>query len=300
MSNGWRWLYWIQLIVAGAIYILLVFTVPETYAPKILTDRAKKLRADTDDDMFVTEEEIDRRPLSETIFDVVARPFQLLFGELIVFLISVYMSVLYGLLYMFFVAYPIVYEQGKGWDAGRTGLMFLPIAVGVVLSAACSPLVNMQYMRLCKKHNGAPPPEVRLIPMMWSCILIPIGLFIFAWSSYPTVHWAGPMMGGLPLGFGFIFLYNSANNYLVDTYQSQAASALAAKTFLRSLWGGSTVLFTSQMYNKMGYQWASSFLGFLALACCAIPFIFYHFGPRIRKHSRFAADEIDPNFEGGH
>lgn len=104
MSNGWRWLYWIQLILAGAVYCLLVFTVPETYAPKILTNRAKKLREETGDPSHVTEEEIDRQPLSETIRLIVARPFQLLFGELIVFLISLYMSVLYGLLYMFFVS----------------------------------------------------------------------------------------------------------------------------------------------------------------------------------------------------
>ena len=95
-----------------------------------------------------------------------------------------------------------------------TGLMFVPIAVGVVLSAACSPLVNKQFLRIHKEMDGNPPPEMRLIPMMWSSFLIPIGLFIFAWTSYPHVHWAGPMMGGLPVGFGFIFLYNSANNYL--------------------------------------------------------------------------------------
>ena len=59
-------------------------------------------------------------------------------------------------------------------------------------------------------------------------------------------------MGGFPVGFGFIFLYNSANNYLVDSYQHQAASALAAKTFLRSLWGAGCVLFTVQMYHTLG------------------------------------------------
>ncbi|KAF8247532.1 putative MFS multidrug transporter [Wilcoxina mikolae CBS 423.85] len=290
MSHGWRWLYWIQLILAGAVYLLLAITVPETYAPKILTNRAKKLRKVTGDDLHVTEDEIERRPFVETLTVFVARPFQLLFGELIVFLISVYMSVLYGLLYMFFIAYPIVYREGKGWAPGVTGLMFIPMAVGVVLSAACSPLINKQYLTIHAKFKGNPPPEMRLIPMMWACFLIPVGLFIFAWSSYPHVHWAGPMMGGFSVGFGFIFLYNSANNYLVDTYQSQAASALAAKTFLRSFWGAVTVLFTSHMYHRMGYQWASCFLAFLALACCAIPFLFYFFGPRIRKHSKFATD----------
>jgi hypothetical protein len=228
------------------------------------------------------------RPFSEVLLNFLLRPFQLLFLELIVFLISVYMSVLYGLLYMFFVAYPIVYQEGKGWSAGKTGLMFLPLAVGVLCSAACAPIVNGHYMKMVRKYNGNPPAEVRLIPMMISCWFIPIGLFIFAWSSYPNISWAGPAFGGFPVGFGFIFLYNAANNYLVDSYQHQAASALAAKTCIRSFWGASTVLFTNQMYHKLGYQWASSLLAFLGLACCAIPYVFYFYGARIRARSRYA------------
>ncbi|EKM51926.1 uncharacterized protein PHACADRAFT_177335 [Phanerochaete carnosa HHB-10118-sp] len=285
---GWRWLYWIQLIVAGAVYVLMVLTVPETYAPTILLKRARRLRKETGDSTYVTEQELDRRPLPETLRVFVFRPFQLLFQELIVFLVSLYMSVLYGLLYMFFVAFPIVYQGGKGWSASKTGLMFIPIAIGVLLSAVCAPLVNRHYKGLCEKHGGVPPPEARLVPMMVSCWLIPIGLFIFAWTSYPHVHWIGPALGGFPIGFGFIFLYNSANNYLVDSYQHQAASALAAKTCLRSFWGAAVVLFTEQMYSRLGFEWAGSLLAFISLACCAIPYLFYFKGAAIRKHSKYA------------
>lgn len=120
-------------------------------------------------------------------------------------------------------------------------------------------------------------------------------MFIFAWTSYPRLSWAGPAMGGFPVGFGFIFLYNSMNNYLVDSYQHQAASALAAKTCLRSFWGAAVVLFTIQMYHRLGYQWAGSVIAFISLGCCAIPFVFYFKGAEIRKRSRFAyaGDEED-------
>lgn len=267
---------------------MITFTVPETYAPTILARRARKLRASTSDSSHVTEQEIDGQPISQRLRVFLIRPFQLLFGELIVFLISIYMSVLYGLLYMFFIAYPIVYQKGKGYSASKTGLMFIPVAVGVIASAACAPLVNRHYMTLVKRHGGKPPAETRLVPMMFSCWLIPVGLFIFAWTSYPKVSWAGPAMGGFPVGFGFIFLYNSANNYLVDSYQHQAASALAAKTFIRSLWGAAVVLFTEQMYARLGDRWASTLLAFLSLACCAIPFLFWTFGARIRRRSKYA------------
>jgi len=99
-AKGWRWAYWLTLILAGTVYLAMVFTVPETYAPTLLARRAAKMRKETGDETWVTEQDIDERPFADRMRVFLVRPFQLLFGELIVFLISVYMSVLYGLLYM--------------------------------------------------------------------------------------------------------------------------------------------------------------------------------------------------------
>ncbi|KAJ5804140.1 uncharacterized protein N7518_000443 [Penicillium psychrosexuale] len=290
-NAGWRWLYWLQLILAFVAWVMISFTVPETFAPIILKRRAAKLRKTEDDPKYTTETELNARPLAEELRVFILRPFQLLFLEPIVLFISLYMSVIYGLLYMFFVAYPIVYQGGKGWSASNTGLMFIPLAIGVVLSAACAPFVNKHYLKMSAACGGKPPAEKRLVPMMCACWCVPSGLFVFAWTSYPHIHWMGPAMGGFLIGFGIILLYNSANNYLVDTYQHQAASALAAKTFIRSIWGASTVLFTEQMYERLGDEWASSLLAFIGLACCAIPYVFYFKGEAIRRLSRFAYHE---------
>jgi len=78
---------------------LITFTVSETYAPTILAKRAKKMRIETGEKDHVTEQDLDMRPFSEHFRILLVRPFQLQFGELIVFFVSVYMSVLYGLLY---------------------------------------------------------------------------------------------------------------------------------------------------------------------------------------------------------
>ena len=194
-AAGWRWLYWIQLILSGVVFLLISLTVPETSAATILSRRAAKIRKETNDSRFTTEKELDPRPLIEKLKIFLIRPLQLLLREPIVMFLSLYMSVLYGLLYMFFVAYPIVYQEGKGWDAGKTGLMFIPLAIGVFCSAACAPLVNKHYLKVCARYpDGKPPAEARLIPMMWSCWFIPIGLFIFGWTSYPKLSYWGPMM----------------------------------------------------------------------------------------------------------
>jgi multidrug resistance protein len=103
-AAGWRWLYWLMLILAFVSWVLITFTVSETYAPTILNQRAKKLRKTQNDPKYVTETELDSRPMGEKLRIFFFRPFQLLFLEPIVLFISIYMSVLYGLLYMFFVA----------------------------------------------------------------------------------------------------------------------------------------------------------------------------------------------------
>ena len=110
MALGWRWLYWIQLILAGAAFTLITFTVPETYAPILLSRRAAKLRKLTGDDRYTTEQQVDKRSFAQRLRIFLLRPFQLLFGELIVFFVSLYMSILYGLLYIFFVAVSIALE----------------------------------------------------------------------------------------------------------------------------------------------------------------------------------------------
>lgn len=295
-NAGWRWIYWVMLIFSGVIYALVVIFLPETHHQTLLKKRAKHLRKITGDDTYRAISELEKRSLGEIVHSTLFRP-MILLTEPIVFLIAVYMSVLYGLLYMFLFAYPVVFQEGKGFSNSIGGLMFIPIALGVIAATVVSPYVNNDYNRRAQKYidrGELPPAELRLIPMMVGCWLVPVGLFCFAWTSYPRLSWAGPCISSFACGMGFNLLYNPANNYIVDSYQHYAASGLAAKTFMRSMWGAACPLFTVQMFHRLGNQWAASLLGFIALACCAIPYAFYIFGARIRQRSKYAYSPEKP------
>lgn len=269
-------------------WIAITFSVPETYPARILARKAAKLRKETGDQTYTSIIDVRTESFASYLGTYLIRPFKLLFTELIVFLLSLYMSVLYGILYMYFVSFPVIFQEGKGYTAGMTGLMFLPVAVGCGIGLMFAPVVNKDYLKQRAKFQGMPPPEIRLRGMMVGCWSLPIGLFTTAWTSYPHLSWVGPALGGIPMGFGFVLIYNSANNYIVDSYQHLAASALAAKTFMRSIYGAGTVLFTVQMYHNLGNQWAGSLIAFLSLAGCGIPFLFYNYGATIRKRARYA------------
>jgi hypothetical protein len=75
--------------------------------------------------------------------------------------------------------------------------------------------------------------------------------------------------------------------YLVDTYTLYAASALAATTILRSLFGGFLPLAGPSLYNSLGLGWGNSVLGFISIALLPVPFLFVKYGESIRKNPRF-------------
>jgi multidrug resistance protein len=64
---GWRWLYWLQLILSFVAWILITFTVPETYAPVLLKKRAAKQRKAENDEKYTTEADLSLPPFPATL-----------------------------------------------------------------------------------------------------------------------------------------------------------------------------------------------------------------------------------------
>ena len=67
-----------------------------------------------------------------------------------------------------------------------------------------------------------------------------------------------------------------------------ANSAIAGNPFLRSLAGAGFPLFATQMYHTLGVDWATSLLGFLTIAMIPVPILFFIYGEKLRKMSRFS------------
>ena len=184
---------------------------------------------------------------------------------------------------------------------GISGLAFLGVAVGMIAAVIYTIPDNHRYLRAedeaIAKGERAAPPEARLPPSMIGSICIPIGLFIFAWTNYPSIHWSVSIIFTAPFGFGMVLVFLSIMNYLIDAYTIYAASVLAANSVLRSLFGAIFPLFTTYMYDGLGIHWASSIPAFLALACVPFPFLFYKFGPKIRLTCKYSkeADEAMQN-----
>lgn len=200
-------------------------------------------------------------------------------------------AIIYGTLYMLFGAFPIVYQEQRGWSEGIGGLPFIGVMIGMLASVLYNLVIdNKRYLKAVDKHNGFAPPEARLPPCQIAAIVIPIGLIWFAWTNYPTLPWAASVAAGIPFGFGMVLVFLGIMNYLIDAYTIFAASVLAANGVIRSVFGAVFPLFTVQMYDNLGIHWASMIPAFLALACLPFPFLFYKYGAAIRARCKYAAE----------
>ncbi|KAJ5103392.1 hypothetical protein N7532_003921 [Penicillium argentinense] len=290
-ASGWRWVEGLLAAFAGVLGIVTIFTLPETYAPVLLQKRAERLSAITGH-VYRSKIEIEqgkKHPVT-VLKTALCRPWVLLFREPIVLLLSTYLSIIYGILYLMFAAVPIVYQVERGWSEGKTGLAFLGILVGILLSVlATFPQYKRYKKMVLATLPGRVAPEERLPDSYWGAIALPIGLFWFAWTNSPSIHWMASIAAGVPFGFGMVLVFMPVLNYLVDAYTIYAASVLAASSALRSVFGAAFPLFTSVMYENLGIHWASSIPAFLALVCVPIPFLFYRYGPVIRRRCHYAA-----------
>ncbi|KAF3400339.1 hypothetical protein DPV78_005579 [Talaromyces pinophilus] len=285
---GWRWTAWITLIAAGFFMVIAFFVVPETYPPVLLQRRAARLRVETKNWAFHSKLDENPPKAADILTRYVSRPFQMLFLEPILLCVTIYLALIYGILYLLFESYPYSFQGIRGWkSAGVAALPFLGILIGVLLGCAfIIYLTKTRFARKMKKHGGVVPEE-RLVPMFLGSVLLPIGLFWFGWTSNKDISWVPQVLAGIPIGAGILIIFMQGLNYMIDVYLMFANSAIAANTLFRSALGGGFPLFATQMYKTLGVPWATSLLGFLTAAMIPVPILFYFYGAKLRALSRF-------------
>ena len=296
---------WIALILSG-VALVLSCILKETYGPIILQKKAARMRKETGDSRWWCRYE-QKASLSELLKVNLGRPFVMAVTEPIwsvcplsnvcplssltccsssIFW-NIYIAIVYGILYLCFTAYPIVFQEIRGWSLGLSGLAFLGIGTGCLITISSEPLIR----RLINSHTpdpetGKPPPEAMVAFVCICALLIPAGELWFAWTCSPaSIPWIVPILAGVLFGTGNTGVFIYATNYLAGSYGVYAASALAGNSVIRSILGGVLPLVGTYMYAGIGPNWSGTLLGLLEVAIVPIPFIFYKYGYKIREKS---------------
>lgn len=232
--------------------------------------------------------EVQHETATDVILVTLLRPIRLL-AEPVVLICCTYLAFEYAIFYIFFVAYPIIFEGTYGMSTGVATLPLLPIGVGAVLACFISVLYDNLLRRAYGRQSAwAQLEEYRRLPL--ACLGGPLhvlALFWLGWTARADIHYMVPTMAGLLFGIGIELTFISLLNYMTDAYGIYAASAMATSTFTRSIFAVLLPLCTDKLYGQLGVAWASSLLGFIGLVLACGPFVLLRYGALVRKHSSF-------------
>lgn len=242
---SWRWTEWITLIISGLVLFLVIIFQPETYAPILLKWKAARLRQLTGDERYKGEVEIRDVSFVKRLGRALYRPFLLTFSEPIIILTALYLTVIYIILFTFLDGYTFIFTETYGFTEGITGLSFIGIGIGLCFASLLVPLIykwaKEDLAKIQEKGGTRLPPEFRLWFGMFGAPAIPISMFWMGWTAYPSISFWSPLAASVLFGYGILCVFISSYQYIIDSYETYSASALASVTLIRYVAAGGMV-----------------------------------------------------------
>ncbi|XRM42658.1 hypothetical protein ABZX51_005867 [Aspergillus tubingensis] len=308
-GSTFKWVDWISLIIAGAVFIFVAIFQPETYGPLLLQWRAKHLRDQTGDSRYQVDEYASASSLGRRLLVNVYRPFQMTYTEPIILVFSFYLVLLYIVLFTFLNGFPFIFTNTYGISTSLTYVIFVSMLAGDAVALVLIPILYRWTKQAAAKaaaEGKALQAEVSLYwAMVGGSIFMPISLFWMGWTCYVSRHWLvlrnpnitdrrtqpgvsiwSPIISTFVFGYSLVTIFTATYLYICFVYTTYAGSALAFVSFSRYVISGALLPASVPMYQHMTPHWVLTMVGILATIMAPVPFLLYRYGHRIRAMSK--------------
>ncbi|SMQ49745.1 unnamed protein product [Zymoseptoria tritici ST99CH_3D7] len=221
------------------------------------------------------------------------RPFLLTAREPIIILFALYLTVIYIIFFTFLNGYTYIFDDNYNLSHGIGGLCFVGIIIGLFSASALVPLIYKWAKRDLPKIRAEGgerlPPEFRLwYSMLGGSFALPISLFWMGWTARPDIPIWSPLAASVLCGYGILTIFITIYQYLIDAYETFAASALVSITVIRYVASGGFAVIGVPWYENIGAAYVLTILGAVSAVLSPVPFLFWRYGPWIRTKSKYA------------
>jgi hypothetical protein len=176
----------------------------ETYAPIILKRKTQRLIKETGN--LNLRSKLDTGLSDADLFKrAIVRPTKLLIFSPICTIFAFYLMIVYGYLYLLFTSVPFIFEGAYGFSASTVGLVYLGLGVGSFVGLfwfSIDSNKQLQKMKALQQDHKDVKPEVRLKLLPVGTLLLPVGFFIYGWTTEYETHWMAPIVGLAVIGTG--------------------------------------------------------------------------------------------------
>ena len=288
--KGWHWSMWELLWASGPSFLIFLIFLPETSTPTILYRRAQRLRKLTGNANLKSESEISQSRLSarQMTYDALIVPWKINALDPAILFTSLYTGLVYAVFYSFFEVFPLVFVDIYGMNLGQMGLVFLSVTVGVAVAGVCLFCFLHFYFNPRMRVEGFGSPEQRLLPAVVASFIIPVGLFMFGWTSRRSIHWIVPAIGASLISAGMISIMNNILLYVGLAYPKYSASLFAGNDIVRSTIAFAGIMWSGPLFGNLGVGKGCTLLAGLTIGCVIGIVVLYVYGAKLRARSKFA------------
>lgn len=280
-AKGWRWTFWMIVIIASPLQLLFFIIYRESYRVTILQRKAERLRKKSGNTEYRSKYE-SKKPPAVILKEAIFRPMELLLRSRVVLLVGISSALNMSLVYVVITSLSTIYDEIYHIRKDLLGLTFVGLGFGMIVGVQASGQFLDRYLKKQIKA-GIPKPEHRIPPMILGSILVPLGLLVFGWTVYARAHWAVPIVLSTLVGFGFVANCISAWSYLVEAFSIHSASATAGNIILRNAASAALPLAGPALISKMGIGWAYTVLAIIGALAIPVSLILWYQGDQLRK-----------------
>lgn len=170
----------------------------------------------------------------------------------------------------------------------------MAVAIGILLNTALTPFFRSNYLsklamaareqNIDENSEEEPTlaPEIRLLPALICAPLLPTSLFWLGWTNYRSISPASNLVAAGLFGFSLMGIFVSSYQYVIDSYETNSASALSSITFLRYFVAGGMVISSMPMYKGIGVHWTLTLMGCLGVVLLSVPYLLWRYGDKVR------------------
>lgn len=243
--------------------------------------------------------------VASALDETVLRSSKMFVTEFVVSSFTLWSAFSFGTVFILTQSIPLVYTTLYDWSEWQADIVQVSLLIGEFIglllcmiqdfviyprySDRRSQKLNFGQKSAPKSEKLPPNPEARLYSSVPASLLgLTAGFFIYGWTSKPESNytWILPSLGLLLIGIGIMVIVQAVTTYITDCYPTNANSAVSCIAFGENMFAAFLPLAARAMYNNLGFEWASSLLGFLAIAVSAGPLLLIVIGPQIRAKSR--------------
>ncbi|TIA83696.1 hypothetical protein E3P77_00663 [Wallemia ichthyophaga] len=280
--SGWRLIQFIQMGMAGVWAVFLFAVLRETRPHVILLRKAAALARSTH---LPYTSKIQKPALGQLLRVSCCRPLEMLVREPIITFFSAWLALAWSFYFAIIGSISHVFGTLYDMNQGQLAAIYTSLVVGVSVSLLFNFCVQDKLYARKLDIRG---PEARLYAAMLIGPLLPIGCFIYGWTSYSYLPFVAPCVGLAVISCALFTIYLAATQYVMDAYGPFAASGVASLSIVRNLCAGFWPLFTNTFFDNVGFQLAPTIIGCAAVVFSLTSYVLFFLGARIRSTSRFA------------